>query len=793
MHRPILDAACGGVLAAGSTFGMVLGSFLAASGLTIAAEPRSLECARERSGSPHETRTEAACQLGSSGGVGVQLRARLETALEKWCRWLSRYVQPVPGSELYTLTPKLNTGPGYRDVAGNQFAAAAAGYWLARAKPEAEVARPLQGLIKLALGSHIAVGTIDRPEVPKWGAGHSPADDWHADLFAASSGMLMLPGLASPQRNALLAILAWEADKQVEYGISPKWRTMPGRWPAGSVGESNAWSTALLQAARVALPDSPRQEAWRSAAIDYSLNSICMPEDMTSARIVAGKPLHQRVKGANFEPGGIQEHHGFYHPGYMAWPLAYQAFAELMDQQMHPARRNPDVYLYHWKEVFDRLKQSTFANGRFIHCAGDDWNAYGYGNDHLLPIAIFAAVRFGDRDAARLADQWLALMEHAQSLTGGSIQGARLARLERHYVNDFAWYEAISGATLAHALWVLDRLDAAAMPPPSTEEEYNARNTGTYYEPNARLVWHRDPRRWASFCWRAAFGQWQAIVQPMRLPHLLKFNHNSTGILEAADASPASRLEWFKIETLQPGGFWSLGAVERLSKKGQSGVFLVRQHQALVALPEGPSLLVDCCQALGHVALVRSAGLGLRLAADIFNQHQVNIAIDGREMAFGPHPDRDTWHDLGTRLIRIESLLGIQAIAGDGTFQLLQKRRRSPDHSESPYPVDPRAVEESLLSHELYFGPPQGERRETVAPGTWLRVMVLRIDCDSSQAPPRPAATVTGQPPCFAAHLPDIRRIVAINFADTEQAIDLPNGRVKAGPRSVVLVAHEEP
>lgn len=721
-----------------------------------------------------------------SNSHAALLRARLELALDRWCRWLAEYVQPVPGTELYTLTPKLKTGPAYRDVAGNQFAAAAAGYWLAHTQPSPQVARPLRGLIRLALGSHVAVHTIDRPEVPRWGASFSPADNWHADLFAATSGMLMAGGVAGPDRDALQTILAWEADKQVEYGISAKSRSLPGRWPAGSVGESNAWSTALLQAARVAWPDSPRQAAWRGTAIDYALNTLCRPDDMTSPRIVAGKPLRDRVKGANFEPGGIQEHHGFYHPGYVAWPLAYLAFAELMDQRLPTPQRDADVYLHHWKQVFDRLKQATFANGRFVHCAGDDWNAYGYGNDHIVPIGILAAARFGDADAMRLADQWLTLMERAQSLTGGSIQGARLGRLQHHYNNNFAWYEAISGATLAHALWVLDRIDAAKLPPPATEDQYNARNQGTYHEPNARLVWHRDQRRWASFSWRAAFGQWQAIVQPLGLPHLLKFNHNGVGLLEADGASAGSRVESFKIETLA-GGFWSLGAIDRLAKKGVKGKFLVRQHQALVVLPEGPAILVDQCQALERLSLTRSGGLGLRLAADIFNGNRVQVSINGTERTFGQHPERDTWHDLSARSLVIEKQLMIRALTGDGAFQLLQKRRRAPDRSESPYTNDPLAVEESLLGHELYFGPPQCERRESIAPQAWFRNMVLLIDCDPQRAPAD--GTVTGRPPCVAVVLPSLRRTVAVNFADAPQQIDSPRGPVQVAPRSVAVEA----
>jgi hypothetical protein len=505
--------------------------------------------------------------------------------------------------------------------------------------------------------------------------------------------------------------------------------------------------------------------------------------------MVAGRPVRQWAKGANFEPGGIQEHHGFYHPGYVGWPLAYQAFAALLDEALPPDRRNPDVYLRHWKLVFDRLKQGTFACGRFIHCAGDDWNAYGYGNDHVLPVAIFAAVRFDDPDASRLAEGWLGLIEHAQRLTGGSIQAARLARLEHHYVNDFAWYEAISGASLAHALWVMDHLDAAELPAPSSEDEYNRRNAGTYHEPNARLVWHRDRHRWASFSWRSAFGQWQAIVEPVRLPHLLKYNHNSVGMLEATGTAPGMRLRSFRIETLAGGGFWSLGTVDRLRRKDGARDFVVRQHQALVALPKGPSLWIDQCQALDQIELVRTGALGLRLAADVFNEGRVRLSILGADKTFAQHPDGDTWHDLGARSLTIEKLMTIHAASGEGTFQLLQKRRRDPQHQKSPYPHDRFAVDESLLSHELYFGPPGCQRRETVPAGTFFRNVVLVIYCDPHQTPERPAAVVSGRPPCLVVQLPEDGRTVAMNFADTPQSVDSAAGRITVGPQSVTITS----
>jgi len=350
----------------------------------------------------------------------------------------------VPGTDYYTMTPHAGSGGNqYRDVAGNQFAAAAAGYWLSQADPPAEVAGPLRGLMELSLDSHIAIARLNRPEGPRWGAGHSYADNWHADLFAGTSGMLMHGALPPEARGRLLAILAWEADKQVEYGISREHGSMPGRWPQGSVGESNAWSCALLQTARRALAESSRQAAWREAAILYSLNAISVPDDVESAEVVAGEPLNARVKGANFEPGGIQEHHGFYHPGYMAWPLAYQLYAQLNDEHLPESQRNADVYLRNWRLAFDRLKQSSLANGRFIHAAGDDWNAYGYGNAHILPIGIFAASRFADADASRLAHEWLALMEHEESLIGHALYFGQSADEPQRAVAPGEWIRSL--------------------------------------------------------------------------------------------------------------------------------------------------------------------------------------------------------------------------------------------------------------------------------------------------------------------------------------------------------------
>ncbi|HSW47426.1 MAG TPA: hypothetical protein VLM89_17820 [Phycisphaerae bacterium] len=720
-------------------------------------------------------------------------RPRIEKALDQWCRWLSGNLYKIPGTDLYTLNPTRGTGNNpYRDVAGNQFAAAAAGYWLARHEVDEKTAEPLRGLIRLCLGTHVAVGTIDRPDVSRWGASLTFSDDWHADLFACAQAMLLLPDALPPeQRKQMEMILQWEADKQVEYGISKDRRTWPARSPDHSCGESNAWSAALLQAARVLLPESGRDDAWRESAIQYSLNAMCVPADVTSDRIVGGKPLRERVKGANFEPGGIQEHHGFYHPGYMGWPLAYEAFAHVCDRQLPESRRNPDVYLHNWKLVFDRLKQSTFHNGRFIHCAGDDWITYGYGNTQFFPATIFAAAQFRDPDAALMAEEWLKLIEHQQSLGGGSVLAARLATFQRLKINDFAWYEAQEGCCLAQALWLLDRIDSGAIPAPSTPGEFNRRNVGTYIEPNANLAWHRDEHRWASASWRSAFKQWQFIIQPVQLPHLLKFNHNGLGLLEISGVNNQHAIKWFRMDTFKDGGFWSLGQIDRQSKritKGPAVFPLVRQYQAIAALPEGPTVFVDLCQAADQLWILRDGGIGLRLAADIFNDNAARLTVGGEECLFSQATCNDTWHDLGSRSITIEKLLTVHALAGEGTFQLKQKSARPADRSRLLHDQDTFGVEESLLTHELYFGPPAYERPRIIAPDELFRRQVTVFYCDPATTPARPAGEVAGQFPCLTVSLPDVGRTVAVNFGEQERKATTPAGAVTVPARSVVVI-----
>src|SRR3972149_6220521 len=97
----------------------------------------------------------------------------------------------------------------------------------------------------------------------------------------------------------------------------------------------------------------------------------------------------------------------------------------------------------------------------------------GTAKPQFSPAAIFAAAHYQDRFAARLADEWIKMIELQQAAGKGCILEPRLATFQRLHMNDFSWYEGQEGCALAQAIWLLERLGDRAIPAPATAAEYN--------------------------------------------------------------------------------------------------------------------------------------------------------------------------------------------------------------------------------------------------------------------------------------------------------------------------------
>jgi len=80
--------------------------------------------------------------------------------------------------------------------------------------------------------------------------------------------------------------------------------------------EENAWSTLGLFLASTVFVGHPRREAWKEKALELMLSSYSTEADSRSDKVVDGKPLKERVKGANIHSDYTAENHGIIHADY---------------------------------------------------------------------------------------------------------------------------------------------------------------------------------------------------------------------------------------------------------------------------------------------------------------------------------------------------------------------------------------------------------------------------------------------------------------------------------------------
>ncbi len=684
--------------------------------------------------------------MSTSTEIGI----RLDEALTRWVIGLEQILYPVGFGDYYTLTPiRTDRDVPFDAVAGDQFAATAVAYWMHRKNKTLQHGCKLSGLVRYSLVTHVcnSPGT-EFPAGSIWGATMSDGNDWHANLFPSISGALMWDGLDPNHRAMLERILIWEADfhSNLPPGAISSYpynnRREPGFYGRDSNGESMAWATTLLVAARWRTPENPNHSDWTESAIAHAINATGIPEDRTSSQTINGRPLADWHCGANFTSAFLQSHHYFLHPGYMAWPLASLALAQLMDRASSNEPGVGEACLLHWQEIYARLMQLCLHNGRLIYPSGYDWNLYGYGNTRLLSASIFAAGHFQDVNASRFAVEYLGLIESQQSRNGGLVQADRMVTQRVLFPNRYAWYEGIEGLTLAESLWMLERLPD--LPLAADEEEFHASTAGDVLDEDTSVVWHRDTKAFVSFSWNTYRGGGQFLFVPLRDPHLLKWNAQATGRLAvrgaAQDIEPwfywgnpkesiwpkefLRNLQWRKIKSFDGGGFlfqalFHLGAWE--NKRNMRP--LVRQWLTIVCMPGHPVVFVDRCMAFQEIEVDDNLSLQIRLAADYFNGNELHLVTGSTKRCF-PQAEEDTWHSLGRGPITVNKSLRIVPLAGDGEFHLMQKSRRQPEIPRMIYGELSQAAEESLVAHELYWG---DRTSRLIAEGTEFQCNVLAL------------------------------------------------------------------
>jgi len=522
-----------------------------------------------------------------------------------------------------------------------------------------------------------------------WGGdGMTPKPATYVSLVADTLG----DALPAEVREAIRRALAYEADTNLAeercterghhghyYEVPP----IPTERFGASHPESNAWRAGALAAAVLRWPDHPRAARWEDSLYRHLVNAFSVPQDATSDAVVDGKPVRERFLGANVHPNFALEHHGFFHPCYAFKAMEYMLLTAYAFERR--GQKAPDGATHHLLDVWQVLRRLILWQGRLAYPAGADKHRYGWGHTYMLPCLAWIATRGGDDAAAWLERAASALLLEEQRQHGdGSFVSGRMGSLldgfthapgARPTSDHFTYYRAEVDPPfymlLAGMLREASPTGAASAAAPSAVEgagelpaEIESSLGGTFEEPDAALVFRRDPGRFVSWSWRAYQEPAAGLFIPRGGDHLPEWNANLAPVFVLRDAphrKAGRRVRWHRTVTFE-GGFATLGIVEQpIGPEPRPGHALV-QHALYVALPDGRSAVyADEVRAGSDVTILHQEGFRFNLANDLFNGYRRRLRFQGGEAALAAGVDADArLIDNPSGWLVVDDLLGIQ-------------------------------------------------------------------------------------------------------------------------------------
>ena len=516
------------------------------------------------------------------------------------------------------------------------------------------------GLLRFTLRGHHAGGGACADGQP-WG---------HAWISALCQERMMhgveaiAPALTSRDRDDLRAMLSSEADWLLDHYPIVAALTGPDNRP-----ESNLWNGALLCRTATLYPEAPRAAEYMEKAHGFLLNAISIPSDADDETRVAGQPVRDRHRGANFFESYACNHHGYLNVGYIGITLSNIAMLHFFFRGL--GRPAPESLYRHVDAVWPLFKACTFPDGRLLRLGGDTRVRYCYCQDYAIPIWLLLRDRYGDAATAAFEQGWLELVAREQADNpDGAFLGRRLASMARVSPLYYTRLEGDRAASLAMGACWRRRFDEfagspiAAVPVPALTEWHDAFH-------GACLV--RGPRRDASWVWNAAEPP-QGLCLPAHGSDLAEWQGNLAGRVSGLGLINAATVQRHQ-ETPFAGGFVTCGRLrwksEKLYAEGEPDVETAVEDLAVAALPDGVTLVgLQRCRTLYRVFLNEVKGLLLQVPNDVFNggQRAYSWGAGGTTLR-GRDGHASTWAPAGGWLC-VDDRLGVVALYG-GALTLL--------------------------------------------------------------------------------------------------------------------------
>lgn len=626
----------------------------------------------------------------------VEVIKRCLVLLERWQTAAEKYWYPIPGRDHLGCY-----GSGYNSwgVQTNQkYAAAMAGLGMRgeqhgiRAEVTDRARSRALAALRFSLASHLS-GEHRCTDGTRWG--HT----WISGLGLERMmhGARLLDSLLTDQdRAALRRVLTSEAEwLATDYGRADHKGVHADLWNASgrNAPESNIWNGALLWRSAVMYPDHPQAGQWQARAHAFLMNGISVPADAGDTRMVAGKKVRDWHVGANFFPHFALDHHGYLNVGYMVICLSNIAMLhfDLTGQEL-PL---PESLYHHAEELWQVVRHLVAPNGRLIRIGGDSRVRYGYCQEYLLPVLVFAGRHLHDSDAAGLINAQVRLIgEEAEYNKDGSFFGNRLAAIasasDYYYTRLESDRACCLGMAAAYGRNLIPGITPAA-------EGDRAEPDFQWQDPEHGAVVCRTPSRFVSFAWRAhALGQ--GLCFAPEDSHAVEWQHNLGGYVRFQNEKPATNIGHNHERELADyairqfdGGFITAGSIREgchtAIAEGWTGHDQARHRIVFAALPDQATVVgMQFCRTGSARSYIREvAGLHLNLPNDLYNGFCRRLETGQGTLILKNPAGQDLVQELNSTWVLADNRLGAAGLYGAKGFTIDQSGQRRGGTRQSLY------------------------------------------------------------------------------------------------------------
>lgn len=438
--------------------------------------------------------------------------------------------------------------------------------------------------------------------------------------------------------------------------------------------ESNLWNGALLYRAAAMFPDTPRAGEYRKKGTLFLLNSISVPSDGESLRVISGKPLREWHKGTNFFESYALNHHSYLNVGYMIICLSNAAMLHFMFEKNKTEA--PEALYHHVRDLWMLVKNLTFPDGRLIRIGGDTCVRYCYCQDYAIPAWLMMNHKYGDSGAAAFENGWLKTVQKEQKNNGdGSFLSERCASLKQKSPLYYTRLESDRAVTLSMgAYWrrIFNIPGEAAETGLSSPEFF-------WHDKYHGACFRRDGARIVSWVWNAA-QQPQGLCLSPEKSDMAEWRQNLAG-----EICGVGKLSFYETKThfekfFEKGFITSGTAIARscaFIAEGQADENMAEQKITFAALPDGQTVLImQYAKTLMRCYLDNIKGLLLNIPNDIFNGNRRTYFFGKNKRSLRGYGSRRELLDLKSKWINIDDNMGVIGVYGAGSFQLFRPGSR---------------------------------------------------------------------------------------------------------------------